>query len=139
MTTAFDHQRVFNDDQAKAIGDRIGIDWTEISLWEFARGLEVELEHGMELGADTNVTKDDPDLTGRIAHANSRRTTASDRRFIIEPAQHQQLIREPRQGLQCRREDQRPFRRWDPLCHVHPVADIDRTEATHRIGHPVTG
>jgi hypothetical protein len=65
-----DHKRVFTDDDAKAIGDRIGIDWTEITLWEFARGLEVELEHGMELGADTNVTMDDPEMTGRIAHAH---------------------------------------------------------------------
>ncbi|HSX14937.1 MAG TPA: hypothetical protein VLE72_03485 [Candidatus Saccharimonadales bacterium] len=40
----------FSDAQAKAIGDKIEVDWSEISLWEFQRGLEVELEHGTELG-----------------------------------------------------------------------------------------
>jgi hypothetical protein len=33
-------------------------------------GLGVELEHGTQFGDDTNVTKDDPDFTGRIAWAH---------------------------------------------------------------------
>ncbi|MCX8200287.1 MAG: hypothetical protein N3G76_02345 [Candidatus Micrarchaeota archaeon] len=61
----------FTMEQAKEIGTAIGIDWksAKFDLWQFWRGLHVELEHGT---ADprTNVTNDDPHLTGRIAWAH---------------------------------------------------------------------
>ncbi|HLB66649.1 MAG TPA: DUF5661 family protein [Candidatus Saccharimonadales bacterium] len=60
----------FTADEAKQIGDKIGIDWDEVDLEQFRRGLEVEMEHGTKMGADTNVTKDDPLVTGRIALAH---------------------------------------------------------------------
>jgi hypothetical protein len=62
-------QRHFSASQAKKIGTQLGIDWTEIDLEEFRRGLEVELEHGAR-DPRTNVTNDDPALTGKIAWAH---------------------------------------------------------------------
>ena len=60
----------FTADEAKQIGDKIGIDWDEVDLEQFRRGLEVEMEHGTKMGEETNVTKDDTLVTGRIAWAH---------------------------------------------------------------------
>ncbi len=56
-------------DETKRIGDTLGINWTEIDLDQFQRGLEVELEHGAH-DPETNVTNDDVVLTGKIAWAH---------------------------------------------------------------------
>jgi len=56
-------------DEARSIGDGLGIDWSEVNHEEFRRGLEVELEHGAH-DPETNVTNDDPVLTGKIAWAH---------------------------------------------------------------------
>lgn len=60
----------YSEDEAKKIGDVIGINWSEVDLNEFRRGLEVEMEHGSQWGNETNVTNDDPIFTGRIAWAH---------------------------------------------------------------------
>jgi Protein of unknown function (DUF5661) len=61
----------FTDDEARQIGSQIGIDWTAapFDVEQFRMGLEVELEHGAH-DAETNVTGDDPILTGKIAWAH---------------------------------------------------------------------
>jgi hypothetical protein len=58
--------------EAKAIGDKIGVNWDEFDLGEFAQGIKEELEHGdaMGFGDQTNVTKDDMVMTARIALAH---------------------------------------------------------------------
>ncbi len=58
-----------NSQEAKAIGDQLGISWAEVHLEEFRLGLKVELEHGTRF-PETNVTNDDPKLTGKIAWAH---------------------------------------------------------------------
>lgn len=60
----------FTAKEAKQIGERIGVDFKKFDLEQFRRGLEVEMEHGSEWGDETNVTKDDPTITGRIAWAH---------------------------------------------------------------------
>lgn len=60
----------FSTQEAKEIGKKIGIDFTKIDVEQFRMGLAVELEHGSLWGDDTNVTKDDPLVTGRIAWAH---------------------------------------------------------------------
>ena len=59
----------FSKDEARQIGDKLGIDWSKTNFEEFRMGLEIELEHG---NADprTNVTNNDPILTGKIAWAH---------------------------------------------------------------------
>ena len=61
--------REFTPEEAREIGDQIGVDWGSIPLEEFRTGLRVELEHGSH-DPQTNVTDDDPLLTGKIALAH---------------------------------------------------------------------
>lgn len=58
-------------EEAKRIGDRLGIDWNKVQLSEFRMGLGVELEHGSH-DPETNVTNNDEFLTGKIALAHLR-------------------------------------------------------------------
>lgn len=62
-------KREFTSEEAKRIGDNLGVDWAEIPLEQFRRGLAVELEHGKH-DPQTNVTNDDLTLTGKIAWAH---------------------------------------------------------------------
>ena len=68
MTTTTRH---FTEAEARTIGKTIGIDWvaSPFKLEEFRMGLEVELEHGAH-DPETDVTHDDPLLTGKIAWAH---------------------------------------------------------------------
>ena len=59
----------FTREEAKTIGDSIGINWDEYDLEQFRRGLGVELEHGSG-DPETNVTEGDPIMTGKIAWAH---------------------------------------------------------------------
>jgi len=61
----------FTAEEAKRIGSKLGIDWSEVDLQEFRIGLGVELEHGTQ-DPETNVTDDDEILTGKIALAHLR-------------------------------------------------------------------
>jgi len=61
----------FTDEQARRIGDRLGINWAEVELSEFRMGLAVELEHGSR-DPETDVTHNDDILTGKIALAHLR-------------------------------------------------------------------
>lgn len=61
----------FSVEHARELGNEIGIDWatSPFSVEQFRMGLEVELEHGAH-DPETNVTGDDPVLTGKIAWAH---------------------------------------------------------------------
>lgn len=62
-------EKQFSFDEAKQIGDDLGIDWTKFGVEQFWMGLEVELEHGAR-DPETNVTDDDSLVTGKIAFAH---------------------------------------------------------------------
>ncbi|RIK40730.1 MAG: hypothetical protein DCC55_14115 [Chloroflexi bacterium] len=62
-------QKHFTTEQARAIGEQLGIDWSRFDVEQYRMGLEVELEHGLHDPA-TDVTGDDPILTGKIALAH---------------------------------------------------------------------
>ena len=55
--------------EAKAMGEHLGVTWQEFDVEEFRRGMVVELEHGLRDPA-TNVTDDDLLLTAKIALAH---------------------------------------------------------------------
>lgn len=61
----------FTTDQAQAIGEAIGINWStsRFDVEQFRLGLAVELEHGRHDPA-TDVTDDDEHTTGKIAWAH---------------------------------------------------------------------
>jgi hypothetical protein len=63
------NKRQFSTEEARSIGTQLKMDWSKIDLEQFRRGLEVELEHG-SIDPETNVTGDDPVLTGKIAWAH---------------------------------------------------------------------
>jgi hypothetical protein len=62
-------QPKFTAEEARAIGEQLGLDWSKFDVEQFRRGLDVELEHGTVSPA-TNVTNDDPLMTGKIALAH---------------------------------------------------------------------
>ena len=59
----------FTNEDAKRIGEAIGIDWSKFDIDQFRIGLDVELEHGL-VDSKTNVTNDDEIMTGKIALAH---------------------------------------------------------------------
>ena len=64
-------KKKFTAEEAKRIGESLGIDWSKYDVEQFRMGLDVELEHGL-IDPHTNVTNDDPIMTGKItlAHLN---------------------------------------------------------------------
>ncbi len=62
-------KKVFTAEQAKKIGEKLGINWSKWDVEQFRRGMDVELEHG-KVDPHTNVTNDDPLTTGKIALAH---------------------------------------------------------------------
>ena len=62
-------KRVFTPEKAKEIGETLGVDWTKFDVEQFRVGMDVELEHG-KVDPNTNVTNDDPLMTGKIALAH---------------------------------------------------------------------
>jgi hypothetical protein len=62
-------KKVFSTEQAKQIGEQLGIDWSKYNVEQFRMGMDVELEHGT-VDPVTNVTNDNPLLTGKIALAH---------------------------------------------------------------------
>ena len=59
----------FTTEEAKKIGEKLGINWSKFDVEQFRMGMDVELEHGT---ADflTNVTDNDSMVTGKIALAH---------------------------------------------------------------------
>ena len=66
-----EQDREFSTEEARRIGEQIGIDWqsSPFDVEQFRMGLAVELEHGRHDPA-TNVTDDDEVTTGKIAWAH---------------------------------------------------------------------
>lgn len=65
MTT----KKYFTAEEARKIGEQLGIDWSKFDVEQFRMGLDVELEHGL-VDPHTNVTNNDPLMTGKIALAH---------------------------------------------------------------------
>ena len=61
--------RQFTDEEAKELGDAIGVNWEAVPLAEFRMGLSIELEHGAH-DPQTDVTGDDLIMTAKIALAH---------------------------------------------------------------------
>jgi Protein of unknown function (DUF5661) len=64
-------ERKVSADEARGVGEQIGIDWESapFDVEQFRTGMEVEFEHGSH-DPQTNVTDDDPIVTGKIALAH---------------------------------------------------------------------
>jgi len=64
-----EEEKHFTTEEAKKIGEALGIDWSKFNIEQFRMGMDVELEHGLR-DPHTNVTNDDPLMTGKIALAH---------------------------------------------------------------------
>ncbi|HEY4346940.1 MAG TPA: DUF5661 family protein [Gaiellaceae bacterium] len=58
-------------EEARQVGDEIGVDWSRFDLEQFRLGMDVEFEHGSH-DPQTDVTHDDPIVTGKIALAHMK-------------------------------------------------------------------
>ena len=65
-----EHRRTTTE-EAKRVGDEIGVDWSRFDLEQFRAGMDVEFEHGAH-DPQTDVTGDDPIITGKIALAHMK-------------------------------------------------------------------
>ena len=63
------NKKHFTSEEAKSIGEQLGVDWSKFDVEQFRMGMDVELEHGLR-SLITNVTKDDSLITGKIALAH---------------------------------------------------------------------
>ena len=63
--------RGFTADEARRVGEQVGIDWdtAPFDVEQLRMGMEIELEHGRHDTA-TDVTGDDPVMTAKIALAH---------------------------------------------------------------------
>lgn len=62
-------KKSFDSEEAKRIGEALGVDWSRFDVEQYRMGLDVELEHGL-VDPRTNVTNDDAIMTGKIALAH---------------------------------------------------------------------
>jgi len=62
-------KKTFTSEEAKAIGEQLGVTWDKFDVKQFRMGMNVELEHG-SVDANTNVTNNDALMTGKIALAH---------------------------------------------------------------------
>lgn len=87
-------RRHFSSEEARSVGERLSIAWSSspFDLEQFRVGMDVELEHGTR-DPGTDVTGDDPVLTGKIALAHLREL----------PDYYTRLARMEREGEQAGR------------------------------------
>jgi hypothetical protein len=64
-------ERRTSAEEARRVGDAIGVDWDRFDLEQFRAGMDVEFEHGSH-DPQTDVTGDDPIVTGKIALAHMK-------------------------------------------------------------------
>ncbi len=62
-------EKEFTQEEAKEIGEKLKIKWDRFDIEQFRRGMNVELEHGT-ISPETNITDDNPIMTGKIALAH---------------------------------------------------------------------
>ena len=62
-------EKHFTAEQAKELGEKLGVKWDKFDVEQFRMGMDVELEHGKR-DPETNVTDNDPLTTAKIALAH---------------------------------------------------------------------
>jgi len=64
-------RRATTSEETRRVGDDIGVEWSCFDLEQFQLGMDVEFEHGSH-DPQTDVTHDDPIVTGKIALAHMK-------------------------------------------------------------------
>jgi len=87
----------FSYEEAKIVGQQLGIDWSKFDVEQFRSGMEVELEHGTR-DPQTNVTNDDALTTGKIALAHLNEFSDYYTRLAIMEKEAEEYWRQRRQN-----------------------------------------
>lgn len=105
----------FNLEDAIVIGEEIGIDWDEAEFTpeSFLKGLEVELEHGTKKGEETNVTDDEPFVTGQITWVH-----------LLEDPDYYELLDEMEKGFDGVKTEASTRRIKDPRRYAYVLDEI---------------
>ncbi len=114
-------------EEAKAIAEKIGIDFNKYNLSQFVKGINVEMEHGSK-DPQTNVIGDDKVAAGKIALAHLKEVPDYYTRLEIVEKELKDLgIRPaPEEALQDRHRDiERPFKAKDD----HQIINTPSEEA----------
>jgi hypothetical protein len=74
----------YSEKEAKEVAFKIGINWDNVTfgIQQFTSGMNVEAEHGA-FDPETNVTNDDPVITGKIAWAHLKEISDYYKRLDI--------------------------------------------------------
>jgi len=56
----------FTSEEAQSIGETLDTNWGKFDVEQYRMGLDIKPEHGL-VDLHTNVTNDDPTITGKIA------------------------------------------------------------------------
>ena len=98
-TKTVSEKKQFSFDEAKQIGDALGIPWDKFGVEQFRMGLNIELEHGRRDPA-TDVTHDEPIVTGKIALAHLNEIPDYYTRLaVMENEAERAKSTQPREGL----------------------------------------
>jgi Protein of unknown function (DUF5661) len=86
----------FTVEEARSIGEQIGIDWATapFDVEQFRMGIDVELEHGLH-DPQTDVTGSDPIVTGKIALAHLKEFPDYYTRLRVMEQEAEQAARNP--------------------------------------------
>jgi len=96
-TKTVSEKKQFSSAEAKQIGDALGIRWDKFDVEQFRMGLNVELEHGRRDLA-TDVTHDEPSLTGKIALAHLNELADYYTRLAVMENEAERENSRPRRG-----------------------------------------
>ncbi len=81
-------KKIYTEEEARVLGEAIGIDFSHVSLKEFIKGLGVEQEHGAH-DPETDVTHDDDILIAKIAWAHLKEIPDYYTRLAVMEAEAQ--------------------------------------------------
>lgn len=96
-TKTLSEKKQFSLTEAKQIGDALGISWDKFDVDQFAMGVNVELEHGRR-DPETDVTHDEPLLTGKIALAHLNEIPDYYTRLAVMEKEAERVKSMPRRG-----------------------------------------
>ena len=96
-TRTVSEKKQFRFDEARLIGETLGIRWDTFDVQQFMMGLNVELEHGRK-DPQTDVTHDAPMLTGKIALAHLKEIPDYYTRLAAMKAEADGANDTPREG-----------------------------------------
>ena len=96
-TKTMNERKQFSFTEAQQIGVALGIPWDKFGVEQFRMGLNIELEHGRRDPA-TDVTHDEPMVTGKIAWVHLNEISDYHTQFAAMELEAERVKSTPRRG-----------------------------------------